>query len=57
MINREWHEAHRLGPKAKLDERVTWHIEHARFCGCRDMPDSIKTELAKRGIPQPERRH
>ena len=56
MINREWHEAHRLGPKAKLDERVAWHIEHAELCGCRDMPESIKAELAKRGITPPERR-
>lgn len=56
MINREWHETHRLDPKAELDERIAWHIEHAQLCGCRDMPESIKAELAKRGIPQPERR-
>lgn len=56
MLNREWHETHRLDRKAKLDERIAWHIEHATVCGCRDMPESIKTELTKRGIAPPERR-
>ena len=56
MINREWHETHRLDRKAKLDERIAWHIEHATICGCRDMPESIKAELTKRGIAPPERR-
>lgn len=56
MTNREWHEAHRLDPKAKLDERIAWHLEHAQLCGCRDMPESIKAELVKRGITAPERR-
>ena len=56
MINRAWHETHRLGPKAKLDERIAWHIEHAQVCGCREMPESIKAELTKRGITPPERR-
>lgn len=56
MINRVWHETHRLGPKANLDDRVAWHIEHAQLCGCREMPESIKAELAKRGITPPERR-
>ncbi|MBN9334216.1 hypothetical protein [Devosia sp.] len=55
MINREWHETHRLGPKAKLDERIAWHIEHAQVCGCREMPESIKRELAARGIAAPKR--
>lgn len=56
MTNRDWHEAHRLDPKAKLDERIAWHVEHAQLCGCRDMPESIKAELVKRGITPPERR-
>jgi hypothetical protein len=47
-LNREWHEAHRLPRNAKLAERVDWHLEHERVCGCREMPASIKAELERR---------
>lgn len=56
MINRPWHAANRLGRNATLDQRIAWHLEHARECGCRDMPESIKTALVARGITLPERR-
>lgn len=60
-MNRAWHEAHPMPKKATLDERVAWHVEHARECACREIPASIKAELARRGIeaskpiPSPER--
>lgn len=54
-MNKSWHDEHRLDPKAKLEERITWHVEHAKACGCRDMPESIKQELAARNIPLPTR--
>ncbi len=56
-MNKEWHEAHRLNPKAKEEERIEWHLEHAIQCGCRDMPESIKTKLVERGqtLPEPRR--
>jgi len=56
MLNRAWHETHRLGTKATLGERIAWHLEHAKECGCREMPESIKTALSARGVPLPERR-
>ncbi|MFD1252716.1 hypothetical protein [Devosia equisanguinis] len=56
-MNKEWHDGHRLDPKANLDQRIAWHVEHATACGCRDMPESIKRELAARNLPLPERRH
>lgn len=54
-MNRIWHDEHRLNPAATLDERVEWHLEHAKLCGCRDMPDNIKQILAERGIEPPPR--
>ncbi len=54
-MNKLWHDANRLAPKAKLEERLTWHLEHAKACGCRDMPASIKTVLTERGIELPPR--
>lgn len=56
MINREWHETHRMPKNANLEQRIEWHIEHAGQCGCRDMPESIKRALEQRGIPIPPRR-
>jgi hypothetical protein len=49
-LNASWHEAHPMPPKATLDDRVRWHRAHAAACGCREMPESIRTELSKRGL-------
>lgn len=56
MLNRAWHAEHRLGPSASLEKRIAWHLEHAKVCGCREMPESIKKALAERGITPPPRR-
>lgn len=40
-INARWHEAHRLGTGSSLDERIAWHVAHAKACACRPMPASI----------------
>ena len=40
-LNREWHLAHRMPPNATLDQRIDWHLEHARECGCRELPASV----------------
>jgi len=47
-LNAEWHRAHRMPPRATLDERVAWHAEHVRACGCREMPPAIAREIARR---------
>lgn len=49
-INREWHEAHRLSRNATFEERLEWHREHAEKCGCRESPENIRLELARRGM-------
>lgn len=55
-LNREWHDAHPMPPNASMDQRVEWHLEHARQCGCRDIPATVVKELTSRGIPVPARR-
>jgi hypothetical protein len=52
-INREWHQAHRLGPKASADERIAWHLEHSANCSCRPMPAGVLKLMASRGIAPP----
>ncbi|MBS1903980.1 MAG: hypothetical protein JSS75_09770 [Bacteroidetes bacterium] len=47
-LNAEWHNDHRMPKNATLDQRIAWHIEHAKHCGCRPMPEKLKAEIAKR---------
>jgi hypothetical protein len=49
-VNVDWHRDHVLGQGAPLDERVTWHLEHARACACRPIPARIATEIQARGL-------
>ncbi len=56
MIDKAWHEANPMPPHATLDQRIAWHLDHAANCGCRDIPESIKQELKRRGVPVPKRR-
>lgn len=44
-MNPAWHRAHVLGRKATRQERITWHREHARACGCRPPPASLAADL------------
>jgi len=56
VIDKAWHEANPMPPHATLDQRIAWHLDHAANCGCRDIPESIKQELKRRGVPVPRRR-
>lgn len=33
-----------------LDQRVAWHVEHARNCHCRKLEGKILEEINRRGI-------
>ncbi|MCG5241858.1 hypothetical protein [Azospirillum doebereinerae] len=44
-MNRSWHEAHPMPPKATRQQRVEWHLEHAQACGCRPPPASLLDEI------------
>ena len=46
-INKEWHLAHVMPKNPTKEQRLNWHIEHAKVCACREMPDSLKNEIAK----------
>ena len=49
MLNAAWHDTHPMPPRATLDQRVTWHVAHAKACGCRPMPRTVVAELTRRG--------
>ena len=47
-LSADWHQANRMPKNATLDQRVAWHIEHAKVCACREMPESIRAEIGRR---------
>jgi len=49
-LNKEWHLAHRMPSNATLDQRIAWHLEHAKHCACRPISDKLKAEIKKRKL-------
>lgn len=45
-INREWHDAHRMPPKATREQRGEWHAGHMDECGCRTPSDKERELIA-----------
>jgi hypothetical protein len=54
--NAAWHAQQRMSAGATLDRRVAWHMEHATVCGCRPVPETIRTAMRDRGLTVPRRR-
>lgn len=49
-INAVWHTAHRMPKNPTLDQRIDWHVKHARNCSCRELTSKLKEEIKKRNI-------
>jgi hypothetical protein len=50
-LNAIWHAKHPMPKPATLAQRVTWHVAHAKACGCRPMPRTVLPELKRRKRP------
>ncbi|MEK7595027.1 MAG: NUDIX hydrolase [Patescibacteria group bacterium] len=46
--NKEWHKENPLPKRPKEAQRIQWHVNHARECGCREIPPKIKIKMAER---------
>lgn len=46
-LNREWHQDNRMPPKATRAQRIQWHAAHAKKCGCRAIPESLRQDIEK----------
>ena len=44
-MNKLWHEQNKLPKNAAKDQRIKWHIEHQKQCGCRPIPKSIEKDI------------
>jgi len=49
-INAKWHLENKMPKKPTLDQRIKWHLEHAKNCSCRPLGGKILEEIKKRGI-------
>ena len=48
-LNAQWHLAHKMPKNPSLDERITWHIEHAQNCVCRPISPKLQKIIDERG--------
>jgi hypothetical protein len=49
-MNKEWHRANPMPTKATRDQRLQWHIEHARACGCRKPPADLAEKIERQAL-------
>jgi len=56
-INASWHKANRMPKNPTIEQRIQWHIEHAKHCVCRAIPEKLLAEIQKRGIKPPKQAH
>jgi hypothetical protein len=50
IINKAWHAHHKLSMPSTLAQRVRWHEQHLKHCGCRkDVPPTIVAALKAHG--------
>lgn len=49
-VNEAWHRANRMPPKATHEQRIEWHLEHAKECGCREIPAKLREEIKRGGL-------
>lgn len=39
--NRLWHEQNRMPQNPSDQQRIDWHLAHAKVCGCRPIPKGV----------------
>ena len=55
-MNATWHTQHVMPMGATLSQRVSWHVAHAKACGCREMPASIAAAVKTRATASKAKR-
>jgi hypothetical protein len=50
QLNKAWHEKHKMPAKATLQQRIRWHLQHRKQCGCRSIPAKLAEALQAKGL-------
>ena len=53
-LNADWHAHNRMPARATLEQRIAWHVEHAKHCACRPTPEKLRDEIRRREGPKDE---
>lgn len=46
-INSLWHKDNKMPKNANIAQRIKWHLEHQKFCNCREIPAKLLAEIKK----------
>lgn len=49
-INKEGHLNNKMPKNPNLEQRINWHYEHSKYCGCRKPTGGLLEELKKRKL-------
>jgi len=49
-INKDWHLSNKMPKNPTIDQRIEWHLAHAKNCTCRPLHGKILEEINKRGL-------
>ena len=49
-MNAEWHARHVMPKNAATEERIAWHREHQKHCGCRPIPAKLAATMRAMGV-------
>ena len=48
-INADWHHKHPMPGNPSTSQRLAWHRQHAKHCGCRPIPDKLRALIENAG--------
>jgi hypothetical protein len=46
-LNKNWHLKNKMPKNPTEEQRIKWHISHARHCACREMSEKLKALIKK----------
>jgi hypothetical protein len=55
-LNAAWHLKHKMPPRATVEQRIAWHLDHAKHCSCRPIPPKLQAEIRQQRANQRARR-
>ncbi len=49
-LNKEWHLEHKMPKKPSVEQQISWHLEHQKYCQCAPIPKKLLEEIKKRNL-------
>jgi hypothetical protein len=50
LLNKAWHEKHKMPAKATLQQRIRWHLDYGKHSGCRPIPAKLAETMRAKGL-------